>query len=211
MNTAADLDQRTQRQAWLMARLGKVTASRIADVMAKTKTGPAASRDAYKAELVVQRLTGRVADGFTTVAMQHGIDTEPLARAAYESEHGVLVLETGFHDHPEIAMSGASPDGLIGADGLIEIKCRQPAGHLEDLEAKTPPKKYVLQMQWQMAVTGRAWCDYASFNPEFPDHLSLRVMRVERDDALIAEIEAEVRRFLDEVAEAVFRLEKQAA
>lgn len=211
MNTAADLDQRTQRQAWLLARLGKVTASRIADVMARTKTGPAASREAYKAELVVQRLTGRIAEGFTTAAMQHGIDTEPHARAAYEAQRDVLVMETGFHDHPSIAMSGASPDGLIGDDGLIEIKCRQHAGHLEDLQADSPPKKYQLQMQWQMAVTGRAWCDYASFNPDFPAHLSLRVMRVERDDKLIAEIETEVRRFLDEVAEAVFRLEKQAA
>lgn len=188
---------------WFAARLGKVTASRIADVMAKTKTGYSASRANYHAQLVAERLSGSVADSFTNAAMQWGIDTEDQARIAYEFKHGIDVVETGFHDHPTIAMSGASPDGLAGANGLVEIKCPNTATHIATLRGGGIDRKYILQMHWQMACTGREWCDFVSFDPRLPLEMQLFVQRVNLDAALLSEIEAEVATFLSEVDEAV--------
>ncbi len=185
---------------WKRQRLGKVTASRMADVMAKTKSGWGASRANYKAELVLERLTNEHRDIFQTAAMLHGIQTEPLARDAYQQERLCTVEEVGFVDHPTIAMTGASPDGLVGDDGLVEIKCPQPAGHLETLLGQSAPEKYRLQMAWQMACTGRAYCDFVSYCPMMPEPMQLFVQRIERDDALIAELEREVAAFLAEVA-----------
>ncbi len=198
------IEQRSD--AWFATRCGKVTASRIADLMAKTKSGPSASRKNYAAQLVLERLTGTVAQSFTNAAMQHGIDTEPLARDAYQQERLCTVEEVGFVDHPTIAMTGASPDGLIGDDGLVEIKCPQPAGHLETLLGQSAPEKYRLQMAWQMACTGRAYCDYVSYSPDFPEPMQIFVQRIERDDALIAELEREVAAFLAEIDDTVTRL-----
>jgi putative phage-type endonuclease len=184
---------------WKQARLGRVTASRVADVIAKTKTGVSASRANYEAQIICERLTGVVVEGYTNAAMQHGIDTEPQARAAYEFMRNVDVVLASFVDHPRVPMSGASPDGFVDDDGLIEIKAPQPAAHLETLLSQAVPTKYVTQMMWQMGVTGRKWCDYVSFSPAFPAHLQLFVKRVPRDEKVIAELEKEVLAFLAEV------------
>jgi putative phage-type endonuclease len=200
---------------WFQARLGKVTASRVADVIATTRSGPAASRANYLAELVLERLTGEVAPHFTTAAMQHGIDTEPEAVAAYSFRHDVDAIESGFVEHPTIPNTGASPDRLIGEDGLVEVKCPQPAAHLIALTGQAVPSRHLTQMQWQMACTGRAWCDYVSYSPAFPEAMHLFVKRVERDDAAIASMEAHVVDFLGEVDETVAKLralyEREAA
>lgn len=184
---------------WFEARRGKVTASRVADVIAKTKTGWGASRKNYLAELVAERLTGTTAEGFTNAAMQWGKDVEPDARAAYEFYHGVTVQEVGFVDHPRIAMTGASPDGLVGDDGLLEVKCPNTATHIDTLLAGAIPDKYAVQMQWQMACTRRAWCDFVSFDPRMPEDMRLWSQRVHRDAKRIAELEDAVTEFLAEL------------
>lgn len=191
---------------WFAQRAGKVTASRVADVIAKTKTGWGASRANYAAQLVAERLTGNVEPTFTNAAMQWGTDKEPEAREAYEFHAGVFVDQVGMIDHPKIAMTGASPDGLVGDAGLVEIKCPNTATHIETLLSGKVPAKYVTQMAWQMACTGRAWCDFVSFDPRMPEHMRLFVQRVERDDTLIATLEAEVSAFLTEVSETVAAL-----
>ncbi len=188
---------------WFAARLGRVTASRVADVVARTKSGPAASRANYMAQLVAERLTGTATDGFNSVAMQWGTAMEPDARAAYEFRYDKEVVEVGFIQHPTIAMSGASPDGLIGDNGLVEIKAPNTATHIETLRGGSVPGKYVIQMQWQMACSGRAWCDFVSFDPRMPESMSLFVQRVKRDDAQIDTLEAEVKAFLTEVDQCV--------
>ena len=195
-----------QSDEWFASRAGKATASRIADVMAKIKTGEAASRRNYKAELVCERLTGLKTESFTTKAMEIGTDREPVARALFESKFGMIVDEVGFIDHPTIPNSGASPDGLIGSDGLLEIKCPNRATHLEYFLDGVPPAKYIPQMMWQMASTGRKWCDFASYSPDFPDHLQLFVVRLHRDDDKIREMESEVMKFLSEVEEILTKL-----
>ena len=190
---------------WFAARLGKVTASRVSDVIAKTKTGWGASRGNYMAELVAERLTGVPAQTYTNAAMQWGQDTEPQARAAYEFVRDVTVLPIGFAPHPIIAMSGASPDGAIGhpdmpiPDGLVEIKCPNTATHIDTLLGTEIPDKYVVQMQWQMICTGAKWCDWVSFDPRMPARLSLFVKRIARDDKRIEELESAVREFLREL------------
>lgn len=184
---------------WFKARLGKVTASRVSDVIAKTKTGWGASRKNYLAELVAERLTGVPAESYTNAAMKWGIDTEPQARAAYEFFRDSSVTEVGFVQHPKIAMSGASPDGLIGNEGLLELKCPNTATHIDTLLAKAIPDKYLVQMQWQMACAARTWCDFASFDPRMPEDLRLFVARVHRDEKRIAELEDVVRAFLAEL------------
>ncbi len=202
----AETEVEQRSGVWFATRCGKVTASRIADLMAKTKSGPSASRKNYAAQLVLERLTGTVAQGYTNAAMQHGIDTEPLARDAYQQDRLCTVAEVGFVDHPTIPMTGCSPDGLIGDDGLLEIKCPQPAGHLETLLGQSAPEKYRLQMAWQMACTGRAWCDFVSYCPMMPEPMQMFTQRIERDDELIAELEREVTAFLAEVDDTVAQL-----
>ena len=198
------MEQRSDE--WFTARCGKATGSRIADIVAKTKSGYSASRANYMAQLVVERMTGKVAESFSNAAMDWGTEQEPYARAAYEAHSGVLVDEVGMVDHPTVEMSGASPDGLVGEDGLVEIKCPTTATHIETLMEKAAPKKYIDQMQWQMACTGRKWCDFVSFDPRMPQGLQLFVKRVERDDEYIAELESEVAAFLQEVSDKVEKL-----
>jgi putative phage-type endonuclease len=183
---------------WKALRLGKVTASRVADVIAKTKTGYSASRANYMAQLIAEHLTGVVADSYANAAMQHGTDTEPEARAAYEFYHGA-VEQIAFVPHHKIEQAGCSPDGLVGADGLVEIKCPNTATHLETLLGRTVPSKYEAQMQFQMACTGRQWCDFVSYDPRMPEHMRLFVKRLARDDKRIAEIEGEIAAFLLEM------------
>lgn len=194
---------------WFAARLGNVTASRVADVIAKTKSGYSASRENYMAQLICERMTNTVAELYSNAAMQWGTETEPLARAAYESYADVLVDEVGYIANPWIKRAGASPDGLVGKWGLIEIKCPNTATHIETLLSETVPTKYITQMQWQMACTGRVWCDFVSFDPRLPDGLQLFVKRVERDAEYIAMLEQEVIKFLTELDEKIFKLNER--
>ena len=184
---------------WLNARLGQPTASRMADVNAKTKTGYGAGRKNYMAELLVERLTGDPTESFISAPMQRGIELEPVARAAYEIETGRDVTEVGYINHPKIAMSGASPDGIVNSHGLIEIKCPNLATHLDTLRSLKVDKKYNLQMQWQMACTGRRWCDFVSYDDRLPPGLDYVCIRVKRDNDLIADMTAEVKKFLEEL------------
>jgi len=193
---------------WFAARIGKVTASRVADVIAKTKTGYSATRDNYMAQLVCERLTGEKGESFTNAAMQHGTETEPLARISYEVAQNVLVDEVGFVPHPTIEMAGASPDGLVGDDGLLEIKCPNTATHIETLLSQTVPGKYNTQMQFQMACTGRQWCDFVSFDNRLPQELQLFVKRVPRDNVFIRLIEGEIVQFLAELDDKINKLMK---
>jgi len=199
------MEQRTDE--WLQARLGKCTASRIADVMAKTQSGPGAARKNYAAELIAERLTGTPTEKFQNAAMAWGAEKEPEARAAYEFMTDATVEEVGFIDHPQIEMSGASPDGLVWQVGMVEIKCPNTATHIDTLLAGKVPDKYIKQMLWQMDCTGREWCDFVSYDPRLPAEMQLWVHRVERDDEAIAEIRREVEDFLAEVSETVERLE----
>ena len=185
--------------AWHTARMGKVTASRVADVMATTKTGPAASRKNYMMELLCQRLTGNREEGYTNMAMQRGIDLEPIARIAYEANEGVDVVEVGFCVHGSITSFGASPDGLVGDEGLIEIKCPNTAQHVDFLRTGNPDGKYIWQMQAQMACTNRQWCDFVSYDDRMPESLQYRRVRVMRDNDMIAKMEAEILAFLKEL------------
>jgi hypothetical protein len=184
---------------WLAIRCGKVTASRMAELMAKTKSGPSASRANYMAELIVERLTGKPADMYINAAMQWGTEQEPHARLAYEAKLGVLVNQVAFVPHPKIELSGCSPDGLIDADGMVEIKCPNTSTHIETCIIRTVPQKYQTQMQWQMACTGRKWVDFISYDPRLPDNFQVFIKRVERDDAAIANMEKEVIDFLKEL------------
>ena len=193
---------------WFAQRLGKVTASRVADVIAKTKTGYSASRENYMAQLVCERMTQTVAESYTNAAMQWGTETEPLARAAYEAHVDVLVDEVAMIQHPTIEASGASPDGLVGDDGQIEIKCPNTATHIDTLLSQQASSKYVTQMQWQMACTGRKWCDFVSFDPRMPKELQLFIKRIDRDDAYIDMLEKEVVSFLKELDAKIEKLEK---
>lgn len=185
---------------WKALRLGKVTASRVADLVAKTKTGPAASRANYMAQLIAERLTGTPAESYTNAAMQHGTETEPEARAAYEFYQGVTVEVVAFVPHPTIDQAGCSPDGLIGGDGLIEIKCPNTATHLETLLGQAVPGKYETQVQFQLACTGRSYCDFVSYDPRMPENMRLFIKRVMRDDKRIKELESEIAAFLLEMA-----------
>jgi putative phage-type endonuclease len=208
------IEQRTEE--WFQQRLGKVTASRISDVIAKTKTGVSTSRQNYLVQLVSERLTGKKGDSFVNQAMLDGIERESAARELYMQTRGVSVTEVGFFDHPTIAMSGASPDGAVNAEedgkyaGLIEIKCPIETTHTNTLMSKSVPSKYMPQIQWQMASVSPnvKWVDFISFNPNFPDTMQLFVARVERDNAYIAELEAEVIKFLDEVEQTIIKLKE---
>ena len=191
---------------WFAARLGKVTASKVADVVAKTKSGYSTSRANYMAQLVAERLTGTVAESFSNAAMQWGTDMEPEARTAYEFLHDAAVAEIAFVPHPTIEAAGASPDGLVGDDGLVEIKCPNTATHIETLLSGKVPSKYETQMLWQMACTGRAWCDFVSYDPRMPEAMRLFVQRVPRSAERIAYLEEEVSAFLFELDSTVAQL-----
>lgn len=201
--------------AWRQERLGKVTASRVADVIAKTKTGWGASRANYMAQLIAERLTGVSVEQYVNAAMQHGMATEPDARAAYSFYSDADVVEVGFIQHPTIPMTGASPDGLVGDYGLVELKAPQTATHIDTLLGEPIPAKYITQMQWQMSCCNRSWCDWVSFDPRMPVSMQLFVRRVERDDKMIADLERAVSEFLSELSEKVealkARYEQRAA
>lgn len=195
-------------QEWKLARAGKVTASRLADVCAKLKSGqPAASRTNYRDQLVAERLNGVPYDsGFVSKEMAWGTECEPQARLAYEVMTGASVGQVGFVDHPELAMTGASPDGLVGQDGLVEIKCPNTSTHIETLEGGAIDSGYYKQMQWAMACTGRQWCDFISYDPRMPGRMSIKIIRVQRNDAEITALTSEVVKFLAEIDVKVSKL-----
>jgi len=198
------MEQRSDE--WFAARLGKVTASKVADVIAKTKTGYSASRENYMAQLICERMTGQKQESFTNAAMEWGTTTEPLARAAYEAHANVLVNEVGIIDHPFLPMCAASPDGLVDIVGMLEIKCPNTATHFDTLLTGSVPAKYIAQMQWQMACANRLWVDFVSFDPRAPEGLQFFVKRVDRDDAYIQGLEAEVHKFLMELEQRIEKL-----
>ena len=194
--------------AWFAQRIGLVTASRLNDVMATLKSGgEAATRKNYRAQLIAERLTKTKADSFTNSAMQWGTDNEPIARAMYEIQTGNDVDQVGFIVHPDIAMTGASPDGFINSDGLIEIKCPNTATHIDYLLNGVAPTEYHNQMLWQMECTGRDWCDFASFDPRMPDDMQLFIVRFNKDDTKLKELRAGVVKFLSEVDEILDKLQ----
>ena len=192
---------------WKQLRLGKVTASRVADMVARTKSGYGASRANYAAQLIAERLTGQPAESYVNAAMQHGTDTEPEARNAYEFYQGVTVEQVAFVPHPTIADAGCSPDGLVGDKGQIEIKCPMTATHLDTLLGQSTPARYIDQIQFQLSCTGRQWCDFISYDPRLPENMRLFVRRVARDDKRIAELEAEAVAFLGEIEARIVQLE----
>jgi hypothetical protein len=203
--TLIDIEQGTAE--WLALRVGKVTSSRICDVLATIqKKGEAAARKNYRAEIVCEILTGVAVQEYVTREMQWGIDQEQFGRAAYELQQEVLVSPIGFAVHPFIERFGASPDGLVGDDGLVEIKCPSTATHLEYLLAGVVPAEYEPQMLTAMACSGRKWCDFVSFDPRLPLHLQLFVRRLQRDDTRIADIEGKALKFLGEVDDVLVQL-----
>lgn len=186
--------------AWLQLRLGKVTASKMDSIMAKGKSGaPSATRGNYLAQLLCERLTGSPTESFVSAAMKNGTEMEPKARAYYAFMNNVDPQLVAFVDHPTIPMSGASPDSLIGDDGLLEIKCPEPKRHIETLLGAPIDTGYILQIQWQLACTGRAWCDFVSFSSLMPTHMQLVCKRIHRDGAKIVEMQKEVVQFLSEL------------
>ena len=196
MPTLLQAEQRTPE--WFAGRLGRASASRFNDIVAKTRSGYAASRKNYAVELALERLTGERNEIFTTSAMQWGIDNEPLARLEYGLTMNVDVEDTGFWMHDEI-MAGASPDGLISDDGCLEIKCPNSATHVETLIKGKVPYQYVAQVQGQLWITGRLWSDFVSYDPRMPENAQKIIINVERDEIYIAELEEEIISFLAEV------------
>jgi putative phage-type endonuclease len=198
------MEQRTEE--WFAARCGKVTASRVADIIAKTKTGYSTSRDNYLAQLVCERMTGKPAESYSNSAMQWGTDTEPFARAAYEARMDLLVTEVGFINHPRIAMAGASPDGLAN-EGMVELKCPNTATHIDTLLSRTVPAKYITQMMWQMACADRPWCDFVSFDPRLSEKYQLFIKRINYDPEMVNMLENSVIQFLGDVDLKIQQLE----
>ena len=195
---------------WFAQRLGNVTASRMSDVLAKGKSGEAVTRQKYRMQIIAERITGLVAESFTSAAMEWGTEQEKFARIRYEADTGYFVDEAEFYTHPTIKWLGASPDGLLNdTGGLLEIKCPNTQTHLGYMLDKKAPAAYINQMQTQMWVTGRAWCDFVSFDPRVPERLQLFIVRLNRDDALIERMEVEVHKFLSEVEEAINVLENK--
>ena len=191
-----------QSSDWFAARLGKVTASRVKDVMASGRGGaPSATRKNYMMQLLCERLTGKREEGFTSAAMQRGTDLEPVARAAYEIDRDVMVVETGLIDHPIITGFAASPDGLVESVGMLEIKCPNTATHIFTMQSDKHDPQYEWQMLAQLSCAGRDWVDFVSFDDRMPDALQYACFRFERDDRRVLEMESEIRAFLEELGE----------
>lgn len=191
---------------WFAARVGVATASCFSAIMATTRSGgEAAERRNYRSRLVVERLTGKPVQTFQSAAMKQGTEREPFARMGYEAHTGNIAQEVGLCMH-ETLLAGASPDGLIGEDGGLEIKCPELSNHLAYLQMKGEPTEYTWQIQGAMWITGRAWWDFVSYNPDFPEHLQLIVRRIPRNEEQIKKLAAEVERFLAEVDAEVERV-----
>ena len=184
---------------WKIEKLGHVSAGSVSDILAKGKGGESKMRESYKWRIVTERLTGQIQESFSNDAMLWGVETEEQARTTYELTYGVTVDQTGFVKHPTMQWVGASPDGMIGTDGLIEIKCPHTKTHLQTLEVAKAPAVYIPQMQMQMWTMNRSWCDFVSYDPRLPHNLQFFCIRVNRDQEYIDNMEKEVIRFLAEV------------
>ena len=196
---------------WRQARCGSIGASDAPRVVRRTKSGYSADRDSLMASKVLERLTDTPVEIFKTAAMAQGTEREPEARILYELVKGVEVEQVGIVPHPSIKGSHASPDGLVTETGLVEIKCPQPAAHMDTLMGETISEAHVVQMHWQMACTGSQWCDYVSFNPDFPPAMQVWIRRVYRDAKFIAELEREIIQFIREVDQRVDKLSRRYA
>lgn len=193
---------------WFAARAGKFTASCFSDLMAVTKSGPAASRRNLITRLAIERLTGTQEEGYTNAAMQRGTELEPIARSEYEARAGVMVQEIGFALHDDYQNVGASVDGLVGDDGLVEIKCPNSANHFDYLRTGSHAQEYRWQIQGQLWVSGRAWCDAVSFDPRFPEYARLAIVRVKRDEDAIKELVAACAKAEEEVSAQAAEIEQ---
>ena len=191
---------------WLLARLGKITASKVAEVLAVTKNGPSERRTKYLWQLVSERLTGDFTRTYTNDAMLWGIENEPIAREFYEALNDVKVEQVGLYVHPRFDFAAASPDGLVGDDGLIEIKCLTTVNHIRAIYDNQPPKDYLPQVHWQMACTGRQWCDLTLFDPRVPLEMQLHTFRIERNDEEIEKMEDHVLTFNGEIEGIIAKL-----
>ena len=191
---------------WLMARRGKITASKVAEVLAVTKNGPSERRTKYLWQLVSERLTGDFTRTYTNDAMLWGIENEPIAREFYEALNDVKVEQVGLYIHPRFDFAAASPDGLVGDDGLVEIKCLTTVNHLRAIHDNKPPSEYIPQVNWQMACTGRSWCDLTLFDPRVPLEMQLHTFRIERDDEEIEKMEDHVLTFNGEIEGIIAKL-----
>lgn len=192
---------------WHAQRCGKVTASRIKNMSAKPKAGK--QYNALTLEIIAERLTGYQKEVHVNSDMQWGIDQEAYAITAYENETGSFVLDVGLVDHPAIGMSGASPDGLVGKDGQLEIKCPSTTTHLNTLLAQEVPAEHIPQITWQLACTRREWCDFVSYDPRLPEHLQLFIKRVYAKDLDISGVEMQVIAFNRVVDSAMSQLAKK--
>lgn len=196
----SEISMEQGKAAWIQARLGKCTASRVRDVVKRTTAKKfTAARETYMGQLLAERLTGKMAPNFVSAEMLWGTEQEPAARHAYQFWTNREVQLVGFVPHPRFSQAGASPDGLVGADGLLEIKCPKTTTHIETILGQVAPEDNVPQMQFQMACTGRAWCDFVSYDPRMPDEMKLFVRRVLRDEDYIKAMEDDVSTFLEEI------------
>ncbi len=195
-----------QSEQWFKDRLGKVTASRLNDVVSRLKNGDESSARAnYKSQLICERLTGQIKDQFSTQDMRWGAECEAFARSSYEVEKGTIIEQIGFVPHPSIEMCGASPDGIV-CDGTIEIKCLTTKNHIDVLLTQKVPDEFINQIQWQMACTNKNWCDFVAFDPRLPEPLQMFIQRIERDNDKIKQLEEETIIFLCEIDEKINKL-----
>ena len=203
MNIIYDIEQGSDD--WLMLRLGKLTASKFADVISKGRgKEPSKTRVSYMYQLAAEILVGEPATFFKNAAMQWGTDCEPAARAAYEIKHDIEVVECAFIEHDEFV--GVSPDGLVGIDGLLEIKCPTTVTHLKYYMSGTMPAEYLAQVQGQLWVSGRDWCDFVSYDPRVRSEADYFELRVNRDDEYIKNLEVQCSTFIDELKELLNKL-----
>lgn len=201
------IDCQQNTPEWHAARCGRVTASRVCDIVRKVKTGVSKMRRTYAGELIAERLAGvQHGDGFVSQAMQFGKDMEDRAALTYAFMRDASVEKIGFVEHPTIEMAGASPDRLVGDDGLLQIKVPNTSTHLDSLRGAEIDPDYLKQIQWEMACTGRLWCDYCSFDPRLPEAMQLHVQRVARCGTAIKELEEQVTIFLAEIEAEVAEL-----
>ena len=198
---------------WFKARLGKISGSRLGDVMRKTKWGESTYKERLRIELAIERITGKSASNVVmNQAMRDGVEREPDARALFEAITGKEVKEVGSFDHPTIANTSSSPDGLIvGEEAVLEIKCPMASTHARNLMSETMPKNYVYQVQWEIACTESDYAYFASYHPDFPKELRLKWVRVERDDSVIESLSKEIRDFDVSIEDMIVKIKKGAS
>jgi len=194
---------------WFASRVGKITASRLGDIMRTTKWGESTYKAKVRLELAIERITGKSASSVVSnQAMRDGVEREPDARKLFEAITGKEVAEVGSFDHPTIVNTAASPDGLIrGENAVLEIKCPTHATHAKNLMSDKMPKNYVYQVQWQIACTESDYGWFCSYHPDFPKDLRLKYVKVERDDEVIKSLETEVRAFDISIEDLIIKIQ----